>query len=99
MGQPAVRNELKKNYAEYELQRFLLSNLDYWLTEFGFDGFRFDGVTSMIYHHHGTTVGFSGGNSLRVDYHEYFGEATDIDSLAYLTLANLLIHSINAVRL
>ena len=47
-------------------QRYLLSNLRYWIEEMGFDGFRFDGVTSMLYHHHGINVGFSGG------YHEYF---------------------------
>lgn len=48
------------------LQRYLLSNLRYWVEELGFDGFRFDGVTSMLYHHHGINIGFSGG------YHEYF---------------------------
>ena len=35
------------------MQRFLLSNLKYWMKEFHFDGFRFDGVTSMLYFDHG----------------------------------------------
>jgi glycosidase len=50
-----------------KVKRYLLSNLRYWLEEYHFDGFRFDGVTSMLYQHHGIGVGFSGG------YHEYFG--------------------------
>ena len=43
--------------------RFLLANCRWWVDEFGFDGFRFDGVTSMIYHHHGIGAGFSGDYS------------------------------------
>ena len=46
------------NYGHWEVLRFLLSNLRWWIDEFGFDGFRFDGVTSMLYHHYG--IGFSG---------------------------------------
>ncbi len=53
-----------------------------------FDGFRFDGVTSMLYHHHGINVGFSG------DYHEYFSTSTDVDAVVYLMLANTVIHSL-----
>jgi 1,4-alpha-glucan branching enzyme len=53
--------------------RFLLSNLRYWLAEYRFDGFRFDGVSSMLYHHHGIATGFSGG------YHEYFGNSVDTE--------------------
>lgn len=76
------------NYGNYEVLRFLLSNLRYWMDEFQFDGFRFDGVTSMIYTHHGIGTGFSGG------YHEYFGEGVDEDGLVYLMLANELLHKL-----
>ena len=41
------------NYGHHEVLRFLLSNLRYWMEEYRFDGFRFDGVTSMLYTHHG----------------------------------------------
>ena len=54
--------------------RFLLSNLRYWIEEFRFDGFRFDGVTSMLYLHHGIGRSFSG------NYHEYFSPETDVDA-------------------
>lgn len=47
-------------YSNWEVQRYLLSNVRYWLDEFQFDGFRFDGVTSMLYHHHGINRGFTG---------------------------------------
>ncbi|XP_050234417.1 1,4-alpha-glucan-branching enzyme 1, chloroplastic/amyloplastic-like [Mercurialis annua] len=76
------------NYANWEVLRFLLSNLRWWLEEYKFDGFRFDGVTSMLYHHHGINMAFTG------NYSEYFGEATDVDAVVYLMLANSLIHSI-----
>ncbi|XP_053552603.1 1,4-alpha-glucan-branching enzyme-like, partial [Bombina bombina] len=71
----------------WEVLRFLLSNLRWWIKEYGFDGFRFDGVTSMLYHHHGIGCGFSG------DYSEYFGLQVDEDSLVYLMLANHMVHS------
>lgn len=48
------------NYGHHEVQRFLLSNLRYYMDEYMFDGFRFDGVTSMMYTHHGIGTGFSG---------------------------------------
>lgn len=76
------------NYANWEVLRFLLSNLRWWLEEFKFDGFRFDGVTSMLYHHHGINMTFTG------NYNEYFSEATDVDAVVYLMLANCLIHNI-----
>ena len=63
--------------------RFLLSNLRFWIEEFGFDGFRFDGVTSMMYKHHGMGHGFSGG------YHEYFGDDVDLEAVVYLILVSL----------
>lgn len=77
------------NYGKHEVLQFLLSNLTYWLEEFHFDGFRFDGVTSMLYHHHGFSVGFSG------DYREYFSPATNLDACVYLMLANYMIHEVN----
>ena len=55
------------NYSKYEVLRFLLSNLSWYLEEYRFDGFRFDGITSLMYEHHGIGYGFSG------DYNEYFG--------------------------
>ncbi|CAI5518474.1 unnamed protein product [Closterium sp. Naga37s-1] len=76
------------NYSNWEVLRFLLSNLRYWLEEFQFDGFRFDGVTSMLYHHRGIGMSFSG------DYHEYFSTSTDVDAVVYLMLANDLIHGV-----
>ncbi|XP_044474627.1 1,4-alpha-glucan-branching enzyme 1, chloroplastic/amyloplastic-like isoform X2 [Mangifera indica] len=76
------------NYANWEVLRFLLSNLRWWLEEYKFDGFRFDGVTSMLYHHHGINMAFTG------NYNEYFSEATDVDAVVYLMLANCLVHNI-----
>lgn len=75
------------NYSSWEVLRFLLSNLRWWVEEYYFDGFRFDGVTSMLYHHHGIGTGFSG------DYNEYFGLHVDEESLAYLCLSNYMLHS------
>ncbi|KAM9811458.1 1,4-alpha-glucan-branching enzyme [Syngnathus typhle] len=77
------------NYSSWEVLRFLLSNLRWWMEEYKFDGFRFDGVTSMMYHHHGIGVAFSG------DYSEYFGLHVDEDSLVYLMLANHILHKLH----
>lgn len=74
------------NYTEVEVSRFLLSNIRFWMDEYQFDGFRFDGVTSMLYHSHGIAHGFTG------HYDEYFGLATDTDSFIYMMLANYLLH-------
>uniref|UniRef100_A0A1D1Z3W9 1,4-alpha-glucan branching enzyme n=2 Tax=Anthurium amnicola TaxID=1678845 RepID=A0A1D1Z3W9_9ARAE len=76
------------NYANWEVLRFLLSNLRWWLEEFKFDGFRFDGVTSMLYHHHGINMVFTG------NYSEYFSEATDVDAVVYMMLANRLVYNL-----
>ena len=75
------------NYRKQEVIEFLLSNCRYWMEEFHLDGFRFDGVTSMLYTHHGLGVDFTG-------YHQYFDDAVDEDALTYLSLANILIHDI-----
>jgi 1,4-alpha-glucan branching enzyme len=76
------------NYANYEVLRFLLSNLRFWMDEYKFDGFRFDGVTSMMYTHHGIGTGFSG------HYHEYFGSNVDEEAVVYLMLANEMLHDV-----
>lgn len=83
------------NYSSYEVLRFLLSNVRFWLEEYKFDGFRFDGVTSMLYVHHGMAYGFTG------NYHEYFSYLTDIESVGYLMLANYITHKLypNAITI
>ncbi|KAI6229881.1 1,4-alpha-glucan branching enzyme [Aphelenchoides fujianensis] len=75
------------NYNQIETQRFLLSNLRWWIEEYGFDGFRFDGVTSMIFHSHGMNDSFG-------HYDDYFGLNADTDSLVYLALANHIVHKL-----
>ena len=75
------------NYGKNEVLHFLLSNLKFWLTEYHFDGFRFDGVTSMIYRDHGLGVCFT-------DYGKYFSPNTDLEALTYLQLANELIRKV-----
>ncbi len=76
------------DYGKTEVIHFLLSNLKYWQDEFHFDGFRFDGVTSMLYHDHGLGVAFS-------DYSKYFSMNTDVEAITYLQLANELVHCNN----
>lgn len=76
------------NYGKNDVIRFLLSNLKYWLTEFKFDGFRFDGVTSMIYRDHGLGTAFT-------DYSKYFSLNTDVEAVTYLQLANELIREVD----
>jgi len=75
------------DYGKTEVLQFLLSNCRYWIEEFHFDGFRFDGVTSMLYTHHGLEYAFA-------SYADYFNGTEDIDAITYLTLANKLIHKI-----
>ena len=75
------------DYGKPEVMHFLLSNCRYWLTEYGVDGFRFDGVTSMIYTHHGLEKAF-------VKYDDYYRSDVDKDAITYLRLANQLIHTI-----
>jgi 1,4-alpha-glucan branching enzyme len=74
------------DYHRFEVRRFLLSNVRYWLEEFHFDGFRFDGVTSMLYHHHGMTA-FD-------HYDKYFRYEVDEDAILYLQLATTLAHGL-----
>jgi len=76
------------NYGKHEVIHFLLSNLKYWMETFHFDGFRFDGVTSMLYLDHGLGSAFT-------SYDMYFSMNTDMDAITYLQLANELIHKLN----
>lgn len=76
------------DYGKNEVMHFLLSNCKYWLDEFRFDGYRFDGVTSMLYYSHGLGEAFC-------NYDDYFNGHQDGDAIAYLTLANKLIHEVN----
>lgn len=75
------------NYGKNEVMHFLLSNCKFWLDEYDFDGFRFDGVTSMIYFSHGLGEDFNG-------YDSYYNLNQDGDAICYLTLANKLIHEV-----
>ncbi|MBL6990944.1 MAG: alpha amylase C-terminal domain-containing protein [Bacteriovoracaceae bacterium] len=76
------------NYGKNQVLHFLLSNCKYWIEEFKFDGFRFDGVTSMLYFDHGLGKAFS-------SYDDYFNPNVDEDVTTYFSLANKLIHQIN----
>lgn len=77
------------NYGKPEVIHFLLSNIKYWMDEYHFDGFRFDGVTSMIYHNHGLGENFD-------NYNKYFSLNTDVDAITYLQCANELIKEIRS---
>jgi len=76
------------DYGKDEVLHFLLSNCKYWLEEYHFDGFRFDGVTSMLYYSHGLGEAFC-------NYADYFNGHQDDNAICYLTLANCLIHEVN----
>lgn len=84
---PAWKTKLF-NYGKDEVLHFLLSNLKFWLDIYHFDGFRFDGVTSMLYHDHGLGTAFT-------DYSKYFSLNTDVEAVTYLMLANELTHLFN----
>ncbi len=73
------------DYGKPQVAHFLLSNVRYWLDEFRFDGYRFDGITSMLYSHHGLGKSFG-------SYDDYFGNEVELDSLAYLQMANEVAH-------
>ena len=77
------------DYGKNEVLHFLLSNCKYWMEEFRFDGFRFDGVTSMLYYSHGLGEAFC-------NYGDYYNGNQDDNAICYLTLANKLIHEVNS---
>ena len=87
-GMHPVWNSRCFDYGKNEVIAFLLSNCKYWLEEFQFDGFRFDGVTSMMYYDHGIGANFT-------EYSMYYDANQDENAITYLTLANDLIHEIN----
>lgn len=76
------------DYGKNQVLHFLLSNCKFWLEEYHFDGFRFDGVTSMLYYNHGLGQAFS-------SYDDYYNGGQDTNAITYLTLANKLIHKVN----
>ena len=82
------------DYGKTGVLHFLLSNLKFWLEEYHFDGFRFDGVTSMLYHDHGLGTDFNSND-------KYFSMNTNVDAIAYLQLANELIRQVkpNAITI
>lgn len=86
-GEHSGWDSLCFNYAKPEVLHFLLSNCRFYLDEYRVDGFRFDGVTSMMYLHHGLGKTFTG-------YDDYFGGDVDEDALTYLALANRVIHEV-----
>ena len=75
------------DYGKDDVIHFLLSNCKYWLEEYHFDGFRFDGITSMLYYSHGLGEAF-------MSYGDYFNGHQDDNAMCYLTLANQLIHEV-----
>ena len=75
------------DYGKHEVIHFLLSNIKFWMEEYHFDGFRFDGITSMIYHDHGLGTAFD-------EYSKYFSLNTDLEAITYLQFANELIKEI-----
>jgi 1,4-alpha-glucan branching enzyme len=87
-GEHSQWDSLCFNYGKNEVLHFLLSNCKFWMEEYKFDGFRFDGVTSMLFLDHGIGEGFS-------DYSQYYNLNQDGDAICYLTLANQLIHEVN----
>lgn len=87
-GEHPAWDSLCFDYGKNEVLHFLLSNCKYWLEEFRFDGFRFDGVTSMLYYDHGLGKAFG-------SYADYYDGGQDTNAITYLTLANKLIHQVN----
>ena len=77
------------DYGKHEVLNFLLSNCKYWLEEFRFDGYRFDGITSMLYWDHGINKDFT-------EYSLYYDGNQDESAITYLALANRVIHQVDS---
>jgi len=86
-GEHPAWNSRCFDYGKSETQYFLLSNCKFWMEEYRLDGFRFDGVTSMLYHDHGLERDFGG-------YDDYFNDGVDEDAVTYLGLANIIIREV-----
>jgi 1,4-alpha-glucan branching enzyme len=88
---PRGRHELWDSrcfdYGKHQVLHFLLSNCRFWLDEYQLDGFRFDGITSMLYLHHGLSKAFT-------SYEDYFNQSVDEEALVYLAMANKVIHAV-----
>ena len=76
------------DYGKSETKYFLLSNCKFWMEEYHLDGFRFDGVTSMLYWDHGLGKDFVG-------YDNYFNAGVDENAVTYLALAAMLVKEID----
>lgn len=87
-GEHNAWDSLCFDYSKHEVLRFLLSNVRFWREEYHFDGFRFDGVTSMLYLDHGVNGDFN-------SYDDYFSSNVDWDAAGYLMLANEVAHNIS----
>ena len=87
-GEHSAWNTKCFNYGKNEVIHFLLSNLKFWQTEYHFDGFRFDGITSMLYHDHGLGTSFD-------CYNKYFSMNTDTEAVTYLQLATELVRQVD----
>ncbi|MFZ4706214.1 MAG: alpha-amylase family glycosyl hydrolase [Bacteroidales bacterium] len=85
-GEHQLWDSMLFDYGKMEVLQFLLSNVSYWLKEFRFDGFRFDGVGSMMYFHH--------GDETIDNQKKYFSDGVEYDAITYLQLANYLAHEI-----
>ena len=86
-GRHALWDSRCFDYGKHQVLHFLLSNCRFWLDEYHFDGFRFDGITSMLYLDHGMNKAF-------LSYEDYFNDSVDDEALAYLALASELIHTV-----
>lgn len=86
-GEHKLWNSRCFDYGKNEVLNFFLSNCKFWLEEFRLDGYRFDGITSMLYYDHGLGRDFT-------DYKYYYDGNQDENAIIYLTLANRLIHQI-----
>lgn len=87
-GEHALWDSRIFDFSKWEVLRFLLSNLRWYVEEYRVDGFRFDGVTAMLYLHRGIGTGFTGS------YQEYFNMNVDVDALVYLMMANHMLHAV-----